>query len=363
MPEIPTELVLSTSAFNTAADCLKKYEYRHVEKLIPRPKDARPVMRRGTWIHRSLQLVDLGLPWESELARMAEWALSHEVDEAVVQTTYSECDAMVRDYLAFWMNREAKEGGPYETVATELPLRYMPVPGKGISATVDRIVKDPKGRLWLWERKTTAEIPDSDWRNVDPQTLIQYAAARMGEDPMKIVGIIFDYVCTDPGPAVQVYKANKLGRGGRIYEGAVNKAVTSRAFDAAVPEIYKEWQDSAQTPGTAMEYVASMRTRMVNEAAWFQRYPVLRPDESVMETLKDVAVTMGNVQRAQASGHYTRSYNALTCRLFCPYGKLCMREYALGRPSAALREELFVIETPELRAEGRSEDAPIAGRK
>jgi hypothetical protein len=77
----------------------------------------------------------------------------------------------------------------------------------------------------------------------------------------------------------------------------------------------------------------------------------------VMETMRDVAMTVRRIRDARTKNHYARSVNILTCRLFCPYGKLCMHEYRLGRPSLALREELFTVETPELRSEGRSNDA------
>jgi PD-(D/E)XK nuclease superfamily len=360
------EISLSTTAYNNAARCLKRYEYRHELNLIPRPPDVRPKVRRGTWIHRCLQLHDLGLDWAEELARMADWAIAHEVDPAQVEKTHEETRGLVSDYIAFWGQREHEDNGPFVTVASEIPLEFEPIPGLKISATLDRIARDRKNRLWIWERKSTEEMPDSDWRNVDPQTLIQLACARLGHQ-YDISGIVFDYVRTDPGPQVRVYKPVKsgasAGRGGRIYDDVTNKAVTPRAFEAAVPEIKANWQTSEYPnfgpglPPDLTQYIDQMRTRMVQPEAWFQRYPVLRPDESMTETLKDVAVTMGNVRRARKTGHYARSVAITDCRLFCPYMKLCFREYQLGRPSQALREELFVIETPELRNEGRSEDA------
>lgn len=355
MPADDTPIVLSTTAFNDAAFCLKKYEYRHVDKLIPRPRDVSPKMRRGTWIHRALQLHDLGLPWIEELERMYEWARNHDVPEPT--ELFDNCRWLVEDYIAFWQGHDKKEGGPFTTLATEEKVEFTPVPGRTITATIDRIVKDARGRVWIWERKTTEDIPDSDWRGVDPQTLIQLYAAV--QNKWGTSGVIFDYVRTDPGPRIQVYKPNKQGRGGRVYDSVLGKAVTSRAFEAAIPEITTNWQPGSDY-AYGEDYAQAMRMRLVQDEAWFIRYPVLRPDDMVLQTMKDIASAMRHISRARETNHYARSYHPLTCRLFCPYGKLCMHEYRLGRPSAAMREELFVIETPELRAEGRSEDAPYS---
>jgi len=351
MPD-ESPIVLSTTAFNTAALCLKKYEYRFIDRLISRPRDVKPTIRRGTWIHRCLELNDHGKPWLSELGQMADWATDQGVEG--VDELYQNVLHLVDDYLQFWSGHENKEGGPYETVATELPVKYMPRPDRGFSATIDRVVRDPRGKLWIWERKTTQDIPDADWRGVDPQTLIQLYAAR--KEGYECAGVIFDYVRTDPGPVLQVYKPSKQGRGGRLYDSVLSKSVTSRAFDGVVPEIVKNWQ----TGGDGMDwgvYVQQMRVRLVQDEAWFVRYPVFRPDDMVLETMRDVATAIRNVENARRSGHYQRSVNVLTCRLFCEYSKLCMHEYRLGRPSLAIREELFTVETPELRAEGRSINA------
>ena len=65
------DLSLSSSAYRDASNCLKRYQYRWLDNLVPVPRDAKPALRRGIWLHRTLELHDLGEPWEAELARMA----------------------------------------------------------------------------------------------------------------------------------------------------------------------------------------------------------------------------------------------------------------------------------------------------
>lgn len=344
-------LELSTTAYNDAALCLKRYDYRWNAKLVLKPSEVKSTMRRGTWIHRCLELIDNGRPWVPELQRMSTWALDHEVPEEKVSQLVREVADIVTDYTSWWRGHE-EDPGPYTTWRTEVPLDWAPAPNRKIKATLDRVAIDKKGRYWIWERKSTGEIPDQTWRAVDPQTLFQYVVAR--EQGLPIVGIVFDYVLTEPGPAMRVKKD------GRFYAGLEDKNVTSRAFASAEKEVRANWQ-AADKKGVPIdqwsgpdEYLNSMRMRMVNDGRWFQRYTVYRPEDSVMETMRDVAATMRDLLEARRTGHYRRSFNILTCRLFCPYGRVCMEEYKLGHPAQFTREELYVIDTPDIRSEGRS---------
>jgi PD-(D/E)XK nuclease superfamily len=330
------EISLSTSAFNDAARCLKRYEYRWVEGLVPPPKDVRPVLRRGVWVHRALELIDQGLPWTEELDRLEQWALYHEVDANQVMAMRQEVDELVQDYVRFWDSHD-DELGPWKTTDTEVHLTWEPRAGITLSATIDKLATDKRGRTWIWERKTTQDIPDSDWRTVDPQTMLQYMIAR--ENGIPVSGVLFDYVLTRPSPSLRVKK------NGELYAGDDEKAVRVRHIP--VEEMYAK--------GASAEYVAYVLTRCAADAQWFQRYPTFRPDDNVSLTIKDVVEMIRRIWEAETRGYYARSINLLDCRLFCPYGRLCMREYQLGRPSPALREEYTIKDSPEVYAMGRSE--------
>jgi hypothetical protein len=67
-----------------------------------------------------------------------------------------------------------------------------------------------------------------------------------------------------------------------------------------------------------------------------------------------VAQTLRHIYAAESGGYYPRSINLLDCRLFCPYGKLCMAEYQLGRKSEARREEYVTLGTEDNWMMGRT---------
>jgi len=332
------DISLSTTGFNDAARCLKRYEYRWVDKLVPRPRDVRPALRRGVWIHRLLQLLDEGSVWELELQRMMDWALEHEVPEEDVLAMGQDVLELVKDYQAYWQGHD-EAPGPWETVGTEVPVSWEPKPGICLTSTIDVLKRDRQGRLWIWERKTTRDIPDSDWRTVDPQTMLQYIEARASGH--SVSGIMFDYVSTLPGARLRVTK------GGSLYSGDEQRQTRMRYWAPVEAELRSKHAGEA--------YISEMRSRVVAEGAWFQRYVAFRPDDNARLTLKDVAAVLRSIADAREKDYYPRAINLLDCRLFCPYAKLCMHEYQTGRRSEVYREEFMEPSTDDLFAMGRSD--------
>src|SRR5215831_16071692 len=127
------KLSLGTTGFNDAARCMKRYEYRWELGLVPPPRDVRPTLRRGVWLHRMLQLHDLGEPWQTELGSMGQWAVDQGVDPEKIEQAMTEVEHLVEDYIAFWSTRE-EAPGPWETVETEYKVCWSPRPELDLTA-------------------------------------------------------------------------------------------------------------------------------------------------------------------------------------------------------------------------------------
>lgn len=339
MPDIS----LSSSAYRDASNCLKRYEYRWLDNLVPAPRDQRPALRRGIWIHRTLELIDRAEAWEPELERMADWAVSQDVDIQKVADLKAEVADITRQYVAFWGTQWTDNQWFVED--TERKVEFSPTPGVRLTATVDVLKRDQLGRLWIWERKTLANIPDSDWRCVDPQTMLQMVLLRTQEP---VHGVVFDYVCTKNPPSLRVKKD------GRVYAGDDERQTTALRVAEALPVIKANWK-----PGIDFEspehYAAWLYGRVVADSLWFQRYPTLRDNDHLVENMRDVADTTRNILAAHARGHFPRAWNNLTCPMFCPYMRLCANEFQMGHRNDMMRREYFTEATQEMWDQGRSE--------
>lgn len=336
------DLSLSSSAYRDASNCLKRYEYRWLDNLVPAPKDQKPALRRGIWLHRTLELLDRGQDWVPELARMHEWAIEQGVDAQKAADLHSEVTDITRQYIAFWGERWIENQWFVED--TERVVEFSPTPGVRLTATVDVLKRDQAGRLWIWERKTTSDIPDSDWRCVDPQTMLQVVLLRTQEP---VQGVVFDYVCTKKPPTMRVKKD------GRLYAGDDERQTTALRLAEALPEIRRNWK-----PGIDFEspeaYVQWLNGRVVADALWFQRYPTIRDNNHLVENMRDVADTVRNVVAAHRRGHFPRAWNNLTCPLFCPYMRLCANEFQTGHRNEVMRREMFTEATQDMWDQGRS---------
>ena len=339
MPDIS----LSSSAFRDAANCLKRYEYRWLDNLVPIPRDQKPALRRGIWLHRTLELIDRGEAWDKELDRMYAWAAQQPgMDIAKLDALAAEVSDITRQYLAFWNERWQENQWFLED--TEVPVELEPTPGVRLTATIDVLKRDQQGRLWIWERKTLAEIPDSDWRCVDPQTMLQMVLLRSRQP---VQGVVFDYVCTKTPPTLRVKND------GRLWKGDDEKQTTALRLAEALVTIKANWK-----PGVDWEspehYVRWLYGRVVNDAAWFQRYPTLRDNDHLVENMRDVADVSRNILAAHRRGHFPRAWDPLTCPLFCPYMRLCANEYQTGHRNEMMRREYFTEATQDMWDQGRS---------
>lgn len=319
-------MLLSTSSFNDATACLKRFEYRHIEQLIPNPRRMRLPLRRGIWLHYAIEVYHLGLDWRKSLQQMTQWAVEHGMtgDEAV--PLYEQCVDMMESYIDHWQNDR------WEIIAHETPLTITTQRGHTVRATLDMVVKDKLG-TWVVEHKSTTDIPPASWRTIDPQTMIQLIVARKAG--MNPDGILFNYLNTAwPSPP-------RVKKNGEVYATDEKQLYPSRVFERM----------EASPPLKNL-----LRPKLVNDGAYFQRYHVIRPDGQMKSTARDVLDILERLEQCAERQYYPRSLNVMTCRRFCSYAELCVTEYCTGRPALGIRQTEFVHDTSELHAMGRDID-------
>jgi hypothetical protein len=324
-------LKLSTTAFNDASLCLKKYEYRWIHNLIAKPSGVSQPMRRGIWIHRALEVFDQGGDWQRALLECRHWAVERGVEEEKASEVFAECVLLVQGYIDFWKD------DTWEFVSSEERLVHQLNADLTLSATLDLLVKW-RGGFWLVERKSTGDIPNASWRTVDPQTMIQFALCHLSEK-YNVQGVIFDYILTKPAAVPRIKKDGKLY--------ANTSPTTSVAWEQAVRQ-----EQVALRP---MDSWLDRRSEFVRDGLWYQRYPVFKFDAAVKSTFDDLSGIVDRLRRAEAAGVYSRLNYLPICKRMCTYSSLCAHEYSTGHPAELLRRDNFDLDT------GEREGRPIPG--
>jgi PD-(D/E)XK nuclease superfamily len=323
-------LSLSTTAFNDAATCLRRYEYRHRLKLVPKPPNVGIALRRGIWLHAALEEYHKGRNWLERLDAMRDWATEHGVDDDQVEALEREVYGIIAGYIAYW----EEHGEKWEIVAVEEPVEIaFPTLGLRLTATLDTVVRRPDGHLYIVEHKSTQSIPDSTWRCIDPQTALQYFVCRASQR-YPVEGIVFNYLNTRKAPVPAVTTKGMFAQR--------DITTTTYAFEQAIPQL--AWQSEA--------YVDEHRQKWVNDHAFYQRHVMFRPDVALRQTFLDVSGVVRDIRAAEQNGHFRRAFNRMICD-FCPYAKVCPVEFSLGRVAESTRDEYYMVETPDVRSEGR----------
>lgn len=320
---------LSTTAYGQASSCLRKYQYAQVDKLVPKYDLLAPNIRKGIWMHALLAAYHNGGDVTQELTRLVDWATSNGIAAEKIEEASLFCSNLIGQYTDYYEDPSRLE--KWEVISTEYPYTLeLPKIGVTLRATVDMVIKNNRG-IFIVEHKTTSDIPNPNWRAVDPQTMLQLILVQKAG--IQVDGVLFNYLLTKEPPVPRVTKD------GLFYKTELT--TTTAAFEKAWPEVRAKWKG---TFGEMEKYKDEEMARMVNDSAWFQRYYVFRPDEALVETLKDVAGVIRMVKQAEEAGHYPRNFHIITCQRFCSYSELCVTEYIHGRKAEGLRQEMFQID-------------------
>lgn len=320
-----TALSLSTTGFADAAQCLKKYRYHFVEKLVQQPRYVSRAVRRGIWTHRCLQDYHCGRYWLRSLQALHQQALGWGLDPEEVQKIHDEVLLLVQGYSHFWGAED------WEILADEKEYRHT-FGDIELRARLDMLARVPGYGLCVVEHKTTSDVPAPSWRAIDPQTALQVILLQA--NGITVDGILFNYIDTTP-------TVPRVTGEGKFYK--TTATTTSAHFEQAVQDLRSLWGDGPE--GTVSEkyeqYFEENRKKLVLDEKYYQRYFVQRSTSMLRETLADVAGIVDNIRRAERREHYPRSLNVATCKRFCFYGELCATEYVKGGPSEALREARY----------------------
>ena len=211
----------------------------------------------------------------------------------------------------YWTVRGQFFSRDHETVLAEKRIKYSLTASLKAVVVIDLVTKDRKGDHWLWEHKTTTNVPNDGHRFRDLQTT--WAAAVLEEATgIRVAGVIWNYIRTKEPTVPELLKNGSLSRRSNI--------------DTTWPVYLNAIRDA----GLSVEDYYDMRDLLAGRdtSVFFPRYQVnLYAQESVLlgdfiRSAKEAAsATRRNVQPIRSIDRHCD---------FCSYQKLCSAVIANG---------------------------------
>ena len=323
------QLSLSTTAFGEALYSLRRYYYRDILHLVPKPQNIKTVLRRGIWIHACLEAYRKHGDFMPALDSLCTYGIEIGLDEQDIADRRAETERIMMGWVNFYWGE-----APWETYATEERLETV-IGGTKLTCTLDWRGRVPQYGHLIGEYKSTGNIPSPSWRSVDPQTALQTIIASRQPDMEPVDGIIFDYLLTKE-PSVPAVKKD-----GEFYANALDRETTTAAFLKGAEKVREvRGRGIPEVEG----YIGECRSHMVNDAKFYQRYVVIKPTAILKETIASVAYVAGKINMAKRMDHWPCECPQLVRQRFCPYGRLCTIEATTGRPAEGIREAEFVVD-------------------
>ena len=335
------KLSVSYSAVLDVRACEQRYWYRYVDKIKPRVTAA--PLELGTLIHDCFEAfyrvgMRDGFEYSDEAFKEAKKAAlralrksSKEVHSFAAlaaalgdETRAHELEAIpetARNLMrAYFRVMGKKDLRNHKIIMVEEWFDWEVKPDVFLPGKIDLVTQDSGGAYWLWEHKTTGNIPRPDSRFRDLQTLI-YSAALDELFNIKVAGVIWNYIHTKSP------KSPKLLKNG-TYSVAKGQTLTRELVLEAAKE----------APGFEVQPLLDIARRQ-ERGIMFQRFQLpVSAKENVL--LRDYVHSVEQIEVMRSNPQYQPIRNITQQCNWCPFQKLC-QAVVLGGDTGALMRKHF----------------------
>jgi len=209
---------VSSSSLYTYRRCKRKFLWSREYE----PAEPSAALQFGSAFHKAMELLDVrhlhindafeGALKEYPLSTMKtldDGTIALESDTEATELLY----AMLRYWSDYWL--QAPENRWYqqlETVAAEQEFQLDLGDGVVLTGVIDRVARDPEGRLYVIDYKTSSQFPGDWWVQNNPQFTNYILAAE------RLLGEPVEYFLT-----IYFRKANPLKGLRRLKDGSLSK--------------------------------------------------------------------------------------------------------------------------------------------
>ena len=321
--------ISTNSMLKSFRRCPKQAQFKYAMRLKPRML-GQP-LKRGTWIHKLLEVYHNGDDWESEhlkLCRKFDELLDEEKE--YYGDMPREILTIMRSYIWHYANDTWIIHATEVTIETEFP------DGTIFRGKVDAIAENRFG-LWLVDHKSHKVLPDFDNRLLDTQSALYTWAALRSKIPVQ--GFIWNYLRWKPASVPVLIKD-----GSRLSK--VNSDTDYPTYVKAIKD-YKKQSPNFRITKEYLDKAARLKSYQYvpNEAqlsSFFRRDVLERPTE----VLKRVALE--NYRTSKRMHEYDFSTPGVertvdrSCKFSCGYMDVCTTDLMGGNVQRMIKQNYTI---------------------
>lgn len=312
---------VSNSKLKTFNRCRRMYSYKFDRNLVP--KTGPLPMKRGSWIHELLEAHYKGESWRDKLKELStEFYKMFEEEREHYGDLPGDVAKIMKSYVYNWREEDSQ----MKVLATEFEIEVALPHGHTLVGRADLIAEDEYG-TWLWEHKSHAKTPTSDYRFIDVQTsLYVWALNKMGNFG-EINGVCWNYLITKPPTKPQ------LKQNGELSARKINTDLLT--FVTALKEYGLDPRDYRDTINV-----------LKKENQFFRRERVPKAKKVVEQLVREAIGTADLIE----GGYYPIRSIDRSCEFQCSYKDLCITELYGGDAAFIEKAKYRVREAGEYYA-------------
>lgn len=294
--------------------CRKRYQYAWVQNLQPKQKNDKLTI--GSAIHKFLEL------WYSEhRASEAMEAMEQYITDnsmGMEEMQYEELKELARQVCIHYIQNYGMDEN-WTVKAVEMPFSIHLEGRINYIGTIDMLVEDEDGKLWVVDHKTTNSLEIYDKNSDMDRQISRYWYAIERYLDVKIEGFIYNIILKDYPVEPKVLKSGQLSKD-------KSQRTTLQLYRAAIEYHGLKGEDYADF----LQYLEDQPKE------FFRRMKVERNISEMREAISELTDVIYDIRDSK------RYYRNITkdCHWDCPFKALCVAEMD-GSNADHIRSELY----------------------
>lgn len=266
--------IATHSMLQCFGQCPKKAQYKYAERLKPKVLTEKDQpLRRGTWVHKLLELYYRGEDWMAEHRRLTDkFNQLFDIEKDALGDLPTEALRLMKSYLwHYGANRDDPYHG-WKVLDTELTLECPWPDGEGVyRCRIDALIEDRWG-LAIVDHKTHKRLPSYGHRLRDAASALYLWCAR--ENGLDVNRFIWNYIRTRPPTIPKLVDVKRTPR------------LSTSSIDTDYPTLWRAIKDYGLSHEDYRDRLISLKQQRwkrdaVQTSSFFRRSELDKDDDMI----------------------------------------------------------------------------------